>query len=289
MIFSGKASYWDKYTIHTRIADTKLKIRHEAGSPNKEEIKLYLSCLLAGLSSNETSRKRLLVLGMTPEIRSMAVMNGFHIISVDQSKEAIDMYKNWIPEKFQQNEEIIHSSWWEINRHIDTSVDAVLGDGIFGNVLSVEKHIELLRIIKSILTKNGILVFRKALLPDRFNLKEYEANLLINKYRSGKISDAEFGFAMRLWGNSAKAYHPGNFILDNRKSFKLYESWVKKGQLSEKEYAYINNYYFDGLNMILSQRKWEEILESEGISFQKHQLNGKDWYSYYLIYSCHIK
>jgi hypothetical protein len=283
-----KASYWDKYTMHTRIADTKRKVRHEAGSPNEEEVELYRKCLLAGLPSDKVSNKRIVVLGMTPEIRTMAVISDFHVISVDQSKDAIDMYKTWIPERLRQNEEIIHTSWWKIHKYIDIPVDAVIGDGVFGNVLSVEKHIELLRLLKSIVNKDGILVFRKALLPDQLDMKTYEAHHLIEKYRSGKMSGPEFGFAMRLWGNYLNSYHPDTFLLDNRKSFMLYKSWVEEGLLSEKEYACINNYYFDGLNMIMSQSKWEELLESENLSFKQHQLKGKDWYSYYSIYSCRM-
>ena len=272
----------------TRIADSEARKRFEAGSPNPDEVELYRNCLLSGLSSNDLSGKRILVLGMTPEIRSMALCNGAHLISIDQSKDAIDMYKDWVPEEYSTNEIIIHASWRVAGKHMTLPVDAVMGDGVFGNILSVEKHVELLRVLKDITTKNGIMIFRKALVPDEFNPDQYDAHRLIQKCRSGILSDAEFGFSMRLWGNFKNAFDPECFLLDNSVTFQCYQTWMKEGKLSETEYASIKRYYFNGLNMILSQRKWEEILVSSGYKFKCHRLTGKDWYTYYPVYSSHF-
>lgn len=280
------SSYWDKHTITSRIADSNARIRFEAGSPNKEEVELYQKCILSGLSSIAGSRKRILVLGMTPEIRSMALGNGFNVISIDRSQDAVDMYKDWIPDEYRANEEIIHACWWETEKHIQEPVDAVMGDGVFGNILSVEKHVELLNILKGILASGGIMVFRKALIPEGFDTDAYRTDQLIQKYRSGLLSDAEFGFSMRLWGNYKEAYNPQTFILDNSQTFQRYQAWVKEGRLSDHEFACICHYYFNGLNMIVPQSKWEEILLSVGCKFRCNPLEGKDWYAYYPVYQC---
>ncbi|MBN2481294.1 MAG: class I SAM-dependent methyltransferase [Bacteroidales bacterium] len=279
-------SYWDKPTIVSRIADLKSRMRYEAGSPNPKEVELYHKCILTGLSSNAGPKKRILVLGMTPEIRSMAVSNGFEVISVDRSLDAVEMYKDWIPDELKANEEIIQACWFELEKYLAEPVDAVLGDGVFGNILSVEKHVVLLKILKNILNDKGTLVFRKALVPDNFDPDAYDADLLIQKYRSGLLTDAEFGFSMRLWGNYVKAYNPKSFILDNSLTFQRYQSWMNEGRLSEPEYTCICHYYFNGMNMILPQRKWEEILISINCKFERHQLEGKDWYYYYPVYQC---
>lgn len=282
------SSYWDKSTILSRIADSENRIRYEAGSPNQTEVELYYHSIMSGSASNAVSKKRVLVLGMTPEIRYMALSKEFTVISIDHNLDVIDMYKDWVPDEYKKNEKIIHGSWWDIEKYLTEPVDVVLGDGVFGNILSVGKHCELLRILKAVLADNGIMIFRKALLPDGFDTNAYEADALIHKYRSGVLSDAEFGFSMRLWGNYKNAYNPQTFILENGITFQRYQAWAKEGILSEAEYACIGHYYFEGLNMILPQFIWEEILSSSGCSFKHFQLKGKDWYAYYPIYRCHF-
>ena len=132
------------------------------------------------------------------------------------------------------------------------------------------------------------MIFRKALLINDFDANHYKADLLIQKYRTGKLSEAEFGFSMRLWGNFEQSYDPKKYLLDNAASFKLYKTWFNEGKLTKHEYACIYRYYFNGLNMILTQKKWEELLDMVGCDFTYHQLQGKDWYRYYYIYSCHF-
>ncbi|MBN2215593.1 MAG: hypothetical protein JW723_15280 [Bacteroidales bacterium] len=286
MRHSAKLNFWDRSVLSTRIADPETRTRYEAGSPGRDEVGLYQSCLLSGLRAGNLSGKRILVLGMTPEIRTMALGGGANLVSIDCSQDAIDMYRDWVPAQFAANETIICGSWWDAGRCVTSLVDVVMGDGVFGNILSVEKHIEIIGILRDLMADGGIMVFRKAMLPDDFDIDAYDAGLLIEKYRTGALSDAEFGFSMRLWGNYKNAYNPETFILDNSKTFRLYEKWMKEGILTEKEYACICHYFFKGKNMILSQRKWENILESEGCSYELHQLKGKDWYAYYPVYLC---
>jgi len=284
-----KSSGWDKPTILSRIADAKSMIRYEAGSPNMAETELYRSCILSGLLTGSEVCGTVLVLGMTPEIRSMALSCGFDVISMDRSSDAIDMYREWVPTRLASNEKIVNASWFEAGLHIDAPVRAVMGDGVFGNILSAEKHIELLRILKGLLTAGGVMVFRKILVPEGFDVEAYEARRLIGKYRSGLLTDDEFGFSMRLWGNYKRSYDPETFILDNSITFKLYQDWQKNGILTAKEYACISHYYFSGLNMIIPQRKWEELIASAGMKSDCHHLEGNDWYSYYPVYSLRIK
>jgi len=162
-----------------------------------------------------------------------------------------------------------------------------MGDGIFGNILSLEKHIELLEVLKRLLSKDRVMVFRKILVPEDFDEKAYDAQSLISKYRSGRLTDNEFGFSMRLWGNYTDSYNTSTYLLDNSITFKLYKEWVKKNILSESEYACIARFYFNGFNLIPPAFKWEELLRSVGLKFECHHLKGKDWYYYYPIYKAY--
>jgi len=278
--------YWDKQTILSRIADPLTKVRYEAGSPNVDETEIYRKCI-GNIGSFSPSSVTVLVLGMTPEIRSMALKAGFNLISIDKSKEAVETYRGWVPSALSGREKIINAEWSEAKHHVNCSIYAIMGDGIFGNILSLEKHIELLEVLKRLLSKDSVMVFRKILVPEDIEEKAYDARSLISKYRSGGLTDNEFGFSMRLWGNYTNSYNTRTYLLDNSITFKLYKEWVKKNILSESEYSCIARFYFDGFNLIPPAQKWEEMLRSAGLKFECHRLKGKDWYSYYPIYKAY--
>ena len=276
---------WDLRAHQTRIARTG--VRYEAGSPNKEEIAQYRVCLSSGTDSQTNIRKQVLVLGMTPELRCMVLKTGCHLISIDSSKDSIDLYRDWVPETLREKEKIVCSDWMHAYQNIGEPVNAVLGDGVFGNILSIQGHRDLLNRITEIINDNGVIVTRQAILPDNFDTSEHTATLLIEKYRENLISKAEFGFSMRLWGSYEQAYDKKSYILDNRIVFNRYQKWLEDNTLTREEMDCINRYYFDGLNMILPQMIWEDLLQECGLFHTHYQLNGNMWYEYYPLYSCH--
>jgi len=277
---------WDIETCKTRIADPDAMIRFEAGSPNPEEVDCYRKLLLKRIPLQTSKRSRVLILGMTPELRRMALEIGAKITSVDRSADAIAVYSDWIQAEYRSNEQIICSEWLQFEHLMNGYSDAILGDGVFPNVLSINEHHELLTSLKHIIHHESILIFRQVIIPYYFDLEENSAPHLLNRFRAGSLSEAEFGFGMRFWGCFDEAYDPESFLLNNRIIYDRYLKWLKQERLSQAEFDCIYRYYFDGMNMILPQKAWEEILRNTGFSFECHTLKGNSWYEYYPIYSC---
>lgn len=272
---------WNKKTFLSRINSTAQRERYHGGSPNSMEVELYKSALsdIGGFDSA-------VIMGMTPELRNLAVSCFSNISSIDESDDAIELYRDWLDDEGQQRENIIKASWFDLEQHITQPVDAIFGDGIFGNLPDLSSHRELLSIIFKQLSNNGRFVTRKILIPRQFDPSTHSFETLLRKFRAGEIDEAEFGFGVRLVGHYSSCYNESDYILNNKKVFDDCEKAHRSGMLNDEEIALINRYYFSGKNCILSQDLWESTLRQEGFEFKLHQCQGKAWYEYYIIYEC---
>ena len=278
-------SDWNEEVYRSRINNAGQFLRFEAASPNTEEIEQYRDYALS-IARDNSRQLRALVLGMTPELRCMAAEAGFELISADNNPDAIATYQGWLQEPARSQEKIIRSDWAALREQISGGVDVILGDGVFGNILGLESHRELLQELISLLNPGGGIILRQALIPRGFPVEDYESMVLLEKYRAGQLSDGEFGLAMRLWGMSRLAYNPDTCLLDNKIGYDYYDSLRQSGDVTPAELEVIRRYYFVGKNMILTQDVWEEVLESAGLEFEMQLLTGKDWYRYYPVYCC---
>ena len=168
---------------------------------------------------------------------------------------------------------------------MEYSVNVIMGDGAFGNLLSLSAHRTLLSSLRQRLAKGGALILRKILIPENFRLNDRKATQLVNAFRTGRLSDAEFGFEMRLWGSFEQAYDRATMLLDNAVVFERYARWLEQGRLTEAEYALIRRYYFPGQNLLPSQELWEQLLTEAGFAFKTQSLTGRTWYTYYPLYN----
>ncbi len=80
---------WDEQALTSRIENPKSHKRFEAGSPNEVEIRAYKAAIL-----NPDQNGEALVLGMTPELRQLALNSFTRVISVDINSKAIPIYKD---------------------------------------------------------------------------------------------------------------------------------------------------------------------------------------------------
>jgi hypothetical protein len=280
-------SDWNEEVYRSRINNASQCLRFEAAPPNTEEIEQYRDYAVS-ITRDNSRQLRALVLGMTPELRCMAAAAGFELISADNNPDAIAIYQNWLQEAARSHEKIIRSDWTALGEQLSGGVDVILGDGVFGNILGLDSHRELLQELISLLNPGGGIVIRQALIPRGFPVEDYEAMTLLDKYRAGQLSDGEFGLAMRLWGMSRLAYNPDTCLLDNKIVYDYYDSLGQSGGITPAELEVIHRYYFAGKNMILPQDCWEEILASAGLNFEVQPLTGRDWYSYYPVYCCRL-
>ena len=274
---------WTRDAFASRIKDAGKRQRFEAGSPNETEIAAYALDLPAAFSM-ETA----VVLGMTPELRHLAG-NRFHrVICIDSSAMAINLYKDWVPREHREREEIHQSHWQDLLSLLDGPVAAILGDGVFGNMLTLDEHLAMLESIKLALAPYGRFITRKAMIPAGFLPDENDRSNLATQFREGVLDESEFAFGMRLLGHFKCCYDSKTYLLDNRKLFSECEQDLREGKLTEQEHALVRRYYFEGKNCIVPQEVWDRLLAEAGFEFRVHTCHGKAWYQYYKVYSCGV-
>lgn len=271
---------WTQKVVDSRVQDKQKYQRYQAGSPNNVEIKQYAHYLPKWCDIG-------VVMGMTPELRNLAVRHCDLLVSIDISKAAIETYQDWLNPTFKNKEKVIHGNWNDLEQFLDKQPGFIMGDGVFGNVVSLDDYIPLLQSIHAMLEDEGSLITRQCLMPKDVNSNiKWNKTTLIQNFRKNLIDEAEFGLSMRLQGYSNEAYDETTFILDNKKVFDLLETDYKNGLITDKEYEIIYRYFFGSENSIPMETKWEEILTYSGFSYESEKLIGKNWYSWYPIYNC---
>ncbi|MBK8164312.1 MAG: class I SAM-dependent methyltransferase [Gammaproteobacteria bacterium] len=275
---------WDDQALQARIK-TAGQDRYAAGSPDEREVATYRAALLRTLRG-EARDRRVLILGMTPELRRLSADLGCATVCVDINPRSIAVYRDWLAPVQRTRETVIQGDWLQLARLLPRPFDAVLGDGLFGNLLTLEAHRRLLATMRDCLVPGGAVIQRNIFIPRDFDLRAHDAEALLCAHRSGSINDEEFGFGMRMWGCHAAAYDPATLLLDNKRVYDTYQSWLDDGRLTPAEHALIRRYYFAGHNLIPGEALWERLLTEAGFRFERLPLAGQQWYGYYPVYSC---
>lgn len=268
--------YWDTQTLASRIANRLFRKRHEAGAPNPEEVQAYLAALPQHTGTA-------MVLGMTPELRTALLVANWEVVTADRNSQAMNLYRDWVPHDCAGRETLLLTDWLDLPFRLDKPADAILGDGVFGNLLSVQAHQELLDSLGRCLCPSGVMVFRQALLPDG-PLEVYRAEHLLRAFREGQLDEPGFGLSMRLFGLLEEAYDGRTRLLDNSRVFEIYANWRDVGRLTSHEYDVVARYYFTGYNSLLPRTLWEDLLRQAGYRWETLKLSGRHWYEWYPLY-----
>lgn len=249
-------------------------VRHEAGSPNPAEIAAYARLL-------PRRRGTAVVLGMTPELRTLALRQFDTVISVDRSAAAISLYRAWVPDP-DGRETVVHGEWADLAALTGGPVDAVLGDGVVGNVGSVDAIVRLLDLVRDTLAPGGAFVTRNAVVPEGLDPRDVTHARLREAHRAGELDDVEFGFGTRLLGHLTCCYDAGTAVLDNARLFG--EARADAGY-TPAELAAVERFRFGGGTLLLPERRWLDLSADAGYATTRLRLSGRDWYAYYPLYA----
>lgn len=271
---------WDAPTVRARIEDAGTRTRYAAASPSGPELDVYAR-VLEGLAPPA----RVLVLGMTPELRRLALERGHTVIAVDRSAASIDAYRDWMPRSMRRRESVVERDWSELDTVVTQPVDVVLGDGVFANLPDVRAQEDLLAQIAAV-SAGGRLVLRKALLPRGLDPAEVAAPRLVEAYRAGRLDDAEFSLGLRVYGYLAEAYDGTTATLDGMRVYDAVERDRRAGRLTGEEFALAQRCVFRGRNTLPGQDAWEALLRRSGWHFECRVVGPKLWHGFYPMYVC---
>jgi hypothetical protein len=270
---------WNKADLLARIASSERRARYPGASPDADEIALYEESVSAVPRDGHA-----LVLGMTPELRQMAVRRFDEVTSVDISDAAIDVYGDWIDSG--DGESIVREDWLSFLRAHPATFSAVFGDGVFGNLPDRRTSQDMIELVALTLRPHGRFVTRMALIPDGFRPEGWRFTALLDRYRSRDIDGPELALTARLFGHVDLAYDTSTSLLDNRVVYGGIDRAAADGQISPAELETLRTCYFAGHTFLPTQREWESLLDRSAMTYRQHRLHGKLWHEYYPIYEC---
>ena len=180
--------------------------------------------------------------------------------------------------------ETVHcADWLELAGLVDPgSVDAVLGDGVFGNV-SLPGHPRLLAQVQTVLGAEGRMVLRQALVPRGHVVRGREWLRLRDRFRAGDLDEAGLGLGVRLLGHLFCCWDEAEGRLDNPRLFAETTQQYAAGCWTDHELACIQRYRFDGDTLLLPEDRWAGLVRDAGFRLQTVPTNGRDWYRYYPV------
>lgn len=272
---------WTPEIYQARIEDRSARIRHAGGSPSPMEIHAYQAAC-EGLPGNGTA----LVLGMTPELRTMAAARFQSVVSVDASATAMEMFADWMPEDLRSRERLILGDWKEVAGWLDAGVDVVLGDGIIGNLGGFDPTVEMLSTLRGLLHPGGRCVMRNVFVPRGLDPDTRSFEGLLERFRAGKLDASEFGFVSRMLGFHRFAYDGSAETLDNAVVFRHLGELRGAGLLDDGEWQALERYRFMGRNFFPAERTWRAILAEAGFSEPvTHPGERRLWAEFYPVQS----
>ena len=272
---------WSAEELSSRWQDRERHLRYPAGSPDDAEIAAYRSCLPTSSGAHLA-----VVLGMTPELRRLALRFFARVISVDHSDTAIRLLGDWVDPRDRVREFIIRADWTDLSRLLSAKALAVVGDGAFGNLTGLHAWGEMLRGLRELIAPGGVLILRQALLPCGFEPADDTKWRLLERFRAGEIDEFSFGLGWRLLGHHDTCYAPDMALLDSAAVARITEADLAAGRLTQEEYARTRRFAFGGTNVLPSEDAWEGMLRRAGYEWRTSCLKGRDWYRYYKIWAC---
>lgn len=240
------SNHWDRQTLESRVADAGNRARYPAASPDAAEVGAYGELLLRELEAAGWSARdaHVVVLGMTPELRQRLHEMGCRVSCVDNNRNALALYRDWIAPEYQARETIELEDWLAYASRTRNPVHAFVGDGILANARDADCCAELLGQLHRALLPGGCCVFRLSALPARVAELPPLAVEFIRQFRRGTLDQGEFGFAMRKLGFLDRAYDREHGILDNATIYAMLAQMHGDGRLSAEEYAATRHYFF---------------------------------------------
>lgn len=204
-------------------------------APGKGDLRIYDKFFKETIKNNK--RPKVLILGVTPELRDLAFNYSSQVVSVDISKEAIDIFRDMTKTK-SKDEVIIQANWLTVPLR-KNYFDVVMGDGSFTNLSDLKSQKLLFKKVFELLKVGGYLIMRELVRPQDHKLGLRE---IIKKYREDETyAFPDFYMDMRFMAYFNNAYNKKHKTISAQIVFKEIEKSFKKGDLNNKEYGELNS------------------------------------------------
>ena len=150
--------------------------------PSQEDEQIFSDLILSYLDLHLNTQKQVMVAGVTPElINNILWPSNVNLHAFDASAGMIQ--QNWSPPAT-LSAQVTQSDWRNLPLE-NSSIDLIIGDGIFTALGGDEKMIEVLKEFKRVLKKDGKIVFRNFIRPE----KTEKTEKVVSDAKNGRITN----------------------------------------------------------------------------------------------------
>jgi len=238
------------------MAQARKKRRSPAAPTQSEQgiIEGFLREAIKGIGNPQV-----LVLGVTPELRQIALNNGCWVVSVDISSDMIKAMRDLVDCQDRERDKIIQGNWLTVPFE-DNTFDLVLGDASFVNLSSFGDAEKLLLKLNRVLKLDGHLLLHELVyLPDK--KKTFEQ--IAADYRAGKTKWPDFYVEMRFLAFFDDFYNPKTKIFPMAEVFREIEKKFKAGEITEQEFQGLKTLDTKVNNLLFLREEFEGLLNRD--------------------------
>jgi len=219
---------------------------------------------------------RAFILGVTPELRDLALREGFEVIACDMNLEIIKKTQQLVKIKNRAKEIIIKSNWLSVPLK-DNSFHIVLSDVAINN-LPFKDFPKIFSLMTKWLVPGGYLSLREVVYPDNENFNNFEKNVKL--FREGKFTFNDFYLRGRFLNFKKQVYNPLTKINDAKKVFGQFKKAYQKKTINKEEFEKIwrlKNYIF---HTIVKQKEFIKLM-SKNFKLIAVKQSDSDKYDFY--------
>jgi len=219
---------------------------------------------------------RVLVLGATPELRSIALELGCKVVSVDISLDMIQKREGNVTVKDHTKDVVARGNWldmWFLDEH---QFSAVLADTSFNNV-SFDDMVLLMKKLPQLLRPDGIILFRHLNLHNTISI-----NKLVELYKTKKITAKELVISLHLHKDLPRLY--SNKRVHMIESFDAMISVLKKRHITGWLPKLLEAHKWDGYHMMVEEKEFHDVLNRLFGTFKKLVCKSVYYSSFHPLY-----
>lgn len=208
-----------------------------ASAPDARQHAVYQAAFALALR-NKKKRVRVLNLGMTPELRNLALGLGCEVVAVDINFDMIVNLEHNIRDNTSLHNMILRCDWLKIDQFLrPDTFDIVSGDGVIAQV-TLQQAPLLIKNIALLLKSGGYFISRVDVFQPNFSTMTVDQ--LLKLYRQKKISLIEFALATVWYSEHAKKlYNPRTGLQKTYKFWDIMQDYYEEGKLTKVEYQAI--------------------------------------------------
>ena len=210
--------------------------------------------------------QRVLILGVTPELRDLVLSHDIECYSVDISESMEACFSAIMKHKNHPKDHVQIGDWREMD-FPEGFFGAVFADASLSNLATQEDDEKVVSLVNKFLAKGGYFLSREFTYPSEF--KPFTKQELTCQYRNNSITNADLFIEIRFWIYKDALWDKNKFTYDAKACFDMIDKDFKQGVYSKEEHDYMKKFRNNIINCIYPKEKFILMVCSKGFSFEK--------------------